>query len=109
MNTKPELDKKFDAVWPLLDERTRRLLAANEALSLGFGGISAVHRACGLSRPSIAKGMLEIQEGVAPPPGRIRRAGAGRKSVMDLDPLLLKTLEAMIDSQTRGDPQEFDS
>jgi len=34
------LKHKFHAVWPLLDERTRRVMAANEALSLGFGGIS---------------------------------------------------------------------
>jgi hypothetical protein len=45
-----ELTAKFRAVWPLLDERTRRVMAANEALGLGYGGVSLVHRACGLSR-----------------------------------------------------------
>ena len=48
--------------WPLLDERTRRVMAANEALSLGFVE-SLKYRACGLSRKAIAKGMREIQEG----------------------------------------------
>jgi hypothetical protein len=43
MSTLPVLKEKFRAVWPLLDERTRRVMAANEALSLGFGGISVVH------------------------------------------------------------------
>ncbi|MEK7836589.1 MAG: ISAzo13 family transposase, partial [candidate division NC10 bacterium] len=38
------------SVWPLLDERTRRLTAANEARALGRGGISEVSHACGLSR-----------------------------------------------------------
>ena len=80
MRTLPELKQKFRSVWPLLDERTtRRLMAANEAVSLGFGGISVVHLACGLSRRSIAKGIREIQEGAMPSPGRIRRPGAGRK------------------------------
>ncbi len=65
MNTAIELKQKLDSVWPLLDERTRRLLAANEAASLGFGGISVVHRACGLSRRSIAQGIREIQDGVS--------------------------------------------
>jgi hypothetical protein len=60
-----ELQQKFTSVWPLLDERTRRLFAANEAASLGYGGMSAVHLACGLSRRSIAKGIREIQEGPA--------------------------------------------
>jgi hypothetical protein len=74
-------------------------------VSLGYGGISAVHLACGLSRRSIANGIREIQEGVVALPGRMRSAGAGRKSILVTDPLLVQALEAMIDSQTRGDPQ----
>jgi hypothetical protein len=105
MSTVPGLKQKFHAVWALLDERTRRVMAANEALSLGFGGISVVHRACGLSRRAIAKGIGEIQEGIVPPTGRIRRPGAGRKSITVSDPRLLAALETMIDSQTRGDPE----
>ena len=105
MSSHVELKQKLGVLWPLLDERTRRLLAANEAASLGFGGISVVHRACGLSRRSIAEGIREIQAGVAPSRGHIRRAGAGRKSIMVSDPHLLEALEKMIDSQTRGDPQ----
>ena len=49
------LRRKFSDLWPLLDERSRRLMAANEARSLGYGGISSVRRACGLSRKAIAK------------------------------------------------------
>ena len=105
MSTQRGLKQKLYAIWPLLDERTRRVMAANEALSLGFGGISEVHRACGLSRKAIAKGMREIQEGIVPPTGRIRCLGAGRKSITESNPRLLEALEAMIDSQTRGDPE----
>ena len=105
MSTQRGLKQKLYAIWPLLDERTRRVMAANEALSLGFGGISEVHRACGLSRKAIAKGMREIQEGIVPPTGRIRCPGAGRKSITESNPRLLEALEAMIDSQTRGDPE----
>jgi hypothetical protein len=105
MSTRPELAQKFRSVWPLLDERTRRIMAANEAVSLGFGGISVVHRACGMSRRSIAQGIREIQEGVVPSAGRIRRPGAGRKPLTVSDPSLLEDLEEMIDCQTRGDPQ----
>ena len=105
MSTVAELKQKFRSVWPLLDERTRRLMAANEAVNLGFGGISAVHLACGLSRRSIAKGIREIQDRVMPSSGRIRRPGAGRKLITVSDPRLVPTLEALIDCQTRGDPQ----
>ena len=105
MSTVSALRQKFRSVWPLLDERTRRLMAANEAVSLGYGGVSLVRRASGLSRKAIAKGIRELQQGEIPAAGRIRRAGGGRKSITVSDPQLLEALEAMIDSQTRGDPQ----
>jgi hypothetical protein len=105
MSTLTELEKKFSSVWALLDERARRIMVANEAASLGYGGISVVHRACGMSRRSIANGIREIQEGVTLSAGRIRRPGAGRKPITVSDPSLLEELEAMIDCQTRGDPE----
>jgi hypothetical protein len=105
MDALPELVQKFELLWPLLDERTRRLMAASEAINLGFGGVSTVHRASGLSRRAIANGILELQEGAMPVAGRVRRPGAGRKPLTVSDPHLLEALEAMIDSQTRGDPQ----
>lgn len=105
MTTSTELKQKFQAVWPLLDERTRRVMAASEALSMGFGGVSEVHRACGLSRKAIAKGIVEIQDGIIPQPGHIRQPGAGRKAITDSDPRLLDVLESLIDTQTRGDPE----
>jgi len=97
--------RKLGSVWPLLDERTRRIMAANEAMALGYGGVSLVRRACGLSRKAISKGIREIEEGFAPSEGRIRRPGAGRKSIAISDPRLVGTLEEMIDYQTRGDPE----
>ena len=100
-----ELTAKLQAVWPLLDERTRRLMAASEAIALGYGGVSVVRRACGLSRTVIAKGVREIQEGAVLPAGRTRRPGAGRKPLTVSDPRLMDTLEAMIEDQTRGDPE----
>jgi len=105
MGSLDEVTAKLHAVWPLLDERTRRLMAASEAIALGHGGISLVRRACGLSRKAIAKGIREIEEGSALLPGQIRRSGAGRKPITVTDPRLVDTLEEMIDYQTRGDPE----
>jgi len=105
MSTLSGLKRKFRSVWPHLDERTRRLMAANEAVSLGYGGVSVVRRACGLSRKAISKGIREIQGGSRPLVGRVRRPGAGRKSITQSDPRLVQTLEALIDAQTRGDPE----
>jgi len=74
-NGESSLRRKFTSVWPLLDERSRRLMAASEAVSLGYGGISQIRLASGLSRKAIANGIREIDEGTALP-GRIRRSGA---------------------------------
>jgi hypothetical protein len=105
MSSIPELAQKFSSIWPLLDERTRRIMAASEAMGLGYGGVSMVHRASGLSRKAIVKGILEIEEGSRPLAGRIRRPGAGRKNLTVSDPTLLAALDELIDGGTRGDPE----
>ena len=93
---------------PELDERRRRQWAAVEARELGFGGVSLVARATGLSRPTITAGLRELE---LPTPERtqaaerIRRPGGGRRRLVVADPGLLEALEAMIDPVTRGDPE----
>jgi hypothetical protein len=98
------LSEKISSLWSLLDERSRRLVAANEAQSLGYGGISKVRQASGLSRKAIAKGIRELSEGSAII-GRIRRPGAGRKQIAVRDPGILTLLDHIIEPQTRGDPE----
>jgi len=103
MATPAALRRKFAQVWPHLDERARRLVAASEALQHGYGGIMQVSRACGLSRLTIAKGIRELA--AAPlPPGRIRRPGAGRRRLTVQDPALPQQLEALVEPLARGDP-----
>ena len=98
------LRRKFKDEWPFLNERERRIMAAKEALLLGYGGISKISRVCGLSRKAIAKGMHEISEENSMP-GRTRRSGAGRKKITVNDPELLASLERLIEPETRGDPE----
>lgn len=78
MKTPPDLKWKFLQLWPHLNERAKRLVAAEEALRLGFGGISSVSRACGLSRVTITKAIGELDASPLAE-GRIRRTGAGRR------------------------------
>lgn len=105
METDSRLQQKFVSLWPLLDERTRRLMAASEAQALGHGGVSAVSQLCGLSRNAITRGVREIASGIAPPAGRIRKPGGGRKKITVHDPELLSALEVLIEPQMRGDPE----
>jgi hypothetical protein len=97
------LEQKFALIWPHLDERARRIVAANEARQLGYGGVSEVSRACGLSRITIAKGVRELDE--SPLVGRIRRPGAGRPGILVFDPDLPNDLEALVEPLARGDPE----
>jgi transposase len=98
-----ELQRKFAAILPNLDERQRRLLAAAEARSLGYGGIRRVSRASGISHAAIQRALKELD---APPlpPGRVRRPGGGRKKLRDKEPAILAALEGLIAPETRGDP-----
>jgi len=98
-----ELKRKFVQLWPHLNERTKRIVAAEEALRLGYGGISLVSRACGLSRVTITKAMGELGAGPLAA-GRVRRSGAGRRKLVVRDPDLPHALEALVEPLTRGDP-----
>jgi len=97
--------QKYEVLVPLLHEKARRRWAAVEALSLGRGGISTVAAATGLSRPTIRKGIAELQH-VAPDDEEphIRTPGAGRPPLIATDRLLLKDLQHLVDPATRGDP-----
>jgi len=88
-----------------LDERGRRLWAAAEARSHGWGGIAAVVRATGISESTVRRGLDEVDRGERAPAGRVRRAGAGRKAILEVDPTLPEDLEALIEPGTRGDPE----
>ena len=99
------LRQNFQQIFPFLDEKLRRLVAGSEALTLGYGGIVMVARASGLSEPTVRAGMREIGEPDVVPLGRIRRPGAGRKSVIEKDPTLLADLDGLIAPATRGEPE----
>ena len=77
--------QKYDCLWPAMNERMRRRWAATEALSLGWGGVTTVAVATGLTRKTIHFGIRELEAeaadpGLTLPPDRVRRAGAGRLS-----------------------------
>jgi len=97
---------KFEALAGVLDERTRRMVAAAEALAIGFGGVTAVAQASGLSRGTVTRGIAELQAGPKPTRGRrIRRKGAGRKRTVERDATLKADLETLVAPTTRGDPE----
>jgi Rhodopirellula transposase DDE domain len=98
------LVEKLGRVWPHLNERGRRMLAAAEALEYGHGGVSVVSRACGLSRVTITQGIREL-DGAPLHEGRVRRAGGGRKPLVERDRALVGVLESLVEPLARGDPE----
>jgi transposase len=99
------LRRKYRALAPALNERSRRLWAASEARAIGWGGIARVERATGISRSTIKRGLeeLETDEPVLAPE-RVRRPGGGRKRAVDKDPTLRTDLDALVEPTTSGAP-----
>jgi len=99
----------YQALSPLLNERSRRLWVAAEARSLGRGGIAAVIAATGMSSATIAKGIRELEEaesgGAGLPPDRVRKPGGGRKRARDQQRGLVKAIARLVEPTARGDPE----
>ena len=97
--------QRFEFVGVTWNERQRRVWAASEAKAAGYGGVSLVSRATGLSRALIHRGRTELTSGASPGPGRVRREGAGRPRLETRQPGLTAALDALVEPTARGDPE----
>jgi hypothetical protein len=98
---------KLAVMRPFLDERGWRVYLGTEANALGYGGIAAGARASGASETPVAAGAAEAADPAARavlPPGRSRRAGAGRPGAEDAQPGLRQALDGLLEDGKRGDP-----
>ena len=103
MTNENEIRARFLALNDHLDERSRRMFAASEARAIGFGGIRAVHRATGIARSTIGRGLKDLDN----PDllvGTVRRIGAGRPAISHSCPTLLEDLCLLVEPATMGDP-----
>ena len=77
-----QIESKYCSLASALDERARRHWAASEARAYGWGGVSAVSDATGMSPNTIRKGLAELADRQADPLAevttRLRKAGGGR-------------------------------
>jgi len=106
-STEAAVQQRFTEMASALDERGRRLWAAAEAKALGYGGVSLVAKAIGVSRPTIYAGLKELAAAgeSALVAGRVRRLGGGRKRLTHTQPNLKKALDALVEPTARGDPE----
>jgi hypothetical protein len=104
------IENKYKVLSQRLDESMLRLWAATEAHSLGWGGVSTVANATGMSRSTIHIGLTELKAMETTPPDKssthkhIRSTGGGRKKLSDKDTSLLHDLDALVEPSSRGDP-----
>ena len=98
-----DIRRKLAELFPLLNERQRRLVAAAEARDYGRGGVTIVSEVTGMCRQTIYRGLQEL--GNMDDVSKIRDSGGGRKKASDALPELLDAVEDIVGESTRGDPE----
>jgi len=96
---------KFEALAPVLNEKTRRLVLGAEAKAIGYRGISLVSKATGVAKNTIVRGMRELNSPETLEKDRIRKPGAGPKRLLEKDHTLKPDLDKLIEPTTQGDPE----
>ena len=99
-----KIKEKFNVVSKVIGEKGKRIWAAAEANSLGFGGISAVSRATGLDHKTIRKGIKELHKNDFDS-SRERKVGGGRKTITETNEGIINDLNKLLEPATRGDPE----
>ena len=95
----------FERVRTHLDEKSRRLLGAAMALSLGPGNRGAIHAVTGLSLDTLQRGVAPLRGELPLPASQSRRAGGGRKPITEIYPEVLPALLRLVSEDTPGDPE----
>ena len=104
MSYPAEIETQMQRYYQSLSEKDRRRYAGIEAIKLGYGGISYIHRVLGCDYRTIKAGIAELQDDSSLDDPKIRRRGGGRKSAFEtiegLDAAFLKVMER----HTAGSP-----
>jgi hypothetical protein len=98
------IQRRYQDLWPVLNEQGLRRFAATEARAYGYGGVSVVSQITGIARSTIGRGMKEIEENLKLEAGRVRKPGGGRKAKQAEDATLVSDLQRIVEPATRGDP-----
>jgi len=97
-------EEKYRSISDCLSEKGRRIWAALESISYGYGGVTLVCKALHMSTATVYKGLRELKT-VDKSSGRIRKKGGGRKSYEITQPGILEALENLVDPTAKGDPE----
>ncbi len=102
----PAIEEQMGRYYQSLSEKDRRRYAAIEAVKLGHGGMSYIHRVLGCNRGSIQVGIAELSNPEAMNEKGQRAPGGGRKralaTIEGLDVAFLRVIE----KHTAGSPMD---
>jgi transposase len=100
------ITKEWFRVFGSLSEPQKRWFAAIKSIELGYGGISKVSRATGLSRTTIIQGSYELtsQKSLNSCDVGLRKKGSGRKKVEAKNKKLITEIEKILEESSAGDP-----
>lgn len=92
------IKKKFENIYPYMNEKTIRLWCATEAKSYGYGGIAIVAKATNMSRTTIKKGIMELESKskIIANQKKIRAVGGGRKNLLSQYPGIAKNINNLM-------------
>ncbi len=99
------INEEWLTLFSTLSESQKRWSAAVKSLEIGYGGISKVSRATGLSRTTVTQGIKDIKsKKLDDCSDRVRAKGGGRKTSASSDKKLKVSIEKILSETTAGDP-----
>jgi len=105
METRENIQKRYELLKPIMNERFRRLWSAAEAKVIGHGGIGLVSQATGQSRTTIASGIKELEAADKIAMKGVRKSGGGRQKIVAKTPAVEAELLQLIEPTVRGEPE----
>jgi hypothetical protein len=104
--TKKHLQKKYRGIKHSLNEKSRRLWCATEAMVIGRHGVAMVSAVTKVTPPTIYAGIRELRwkSNRKKSDQRIRKKGGGAKTILSKSPEIAQELEALTEPATKGDP-----
>jgi hypothetical protein len=102
------VEEKWNRTLENLNEKQRRYYLAYEAKALGYGSVSRISKATGISRETIHVGIREVEQDKLLEGARVRRPGGGRKKITAADTTLLADLDTLFKPEDiKGNPMSY--
>jgi hypothetical protein len=104
MNYTEDVEQQMKRFYETLSEKDKRAYAAVEVAKLGHGGTEYIAQVLGCDPKTIRQGRRDLSQGLELAPGKVRRAGGGRKKIRALQSDLDEAFKEILQEETAGEP-----